>query len=154
MTVYLLKIATPPPATAEHPGRAVFAATGCQDCHTRGFALAGSVDESLGLPVTVPVDNVEVWSDYRRHVMAHELADFAAFDNHPHPTIGSHSFVTPPLWDLARSGPYLHDGSAATLDEAIASHGGEAEDARDAYLALSPGERAQLLDFLANLGRD
>ena len=32
---------------------------------------------------------------------------------------------TPPLWGIRDSGPYLHDGRATTLEQAIAIHGGE-----------------------------
>ena len=33
---------------------------------------------------------------------------------------------TPALWGFRDSAPYLHDGRAKTLDQAIAFHGGEA----------------------------
>ena len=61
-------------------------------------------------------------------------------------------FRTQPLWGLAASGPYLHDGRADTVDEAIRRHGGEAERARRAYDALPEAERARLLAFLRSLG--
>jgi hypothetical protein len=32
---------------------------------------------------------------------------------------------TPPLWGLRDSAPYLHDGRAATIGQAIAQHGGQ-----------------------------
>jgi len=35
---------------------------------------------------------------------------------------------TPPLWGVARSAPYLHDGRAPTLEEAIRLHGGQGKD--------------------------
>ena len=34
---------------------------------------------------------------------------------------------TPPLWGVADSPPYLHDGRAYTLEDAIRLHDGEAE---------------------------
>ncbi|MEM7311748.1 MAG: di-heme oxidoredictase family protein, partial [Planctomycetota bacterium] len=43
---------------------------------------------------------------------------------------------TPPLWGLADSAPYLHDGRAETIEEAIEWHGGEAQDSADLYAAL------------------
>ena len=61
---------------------------------------------------------------------------------------------TAPLLDLdPMNGKrrYLHGGAAADLDEAIRLHGGEAAAARDRYLALTPGERATLLSWLAKL---
>ena len=45
----------------------------------------------------------------------------------------------------------LHDGRAATIEQAIALHAGEATRARNRFLALSPGERAALLTFLKSL---
>ena len=56
---------------------------------------------------------------------------------------------TPPLWGVADSAPYLHDGRASTLDEAIRLHGGEASWSTRRYDKLSDGERAELLAFLA-----
>ena len=44
------------------------------------------------------------------------------------PTTGPASrfeWRTPPLWGFRDSGPYLHDGRAETLDQAVALHGGE-----------------------------
>ena len=58
---------------------------------------------------------------------------------------------TPPLWGVADSGPYLHDGRAATLEEAILMHGGEAELARNNYEKLSAKEKELILEFLGSL---
>ena len=46
---------------------------------------------------------------------------------------------------------YLHDGRARTVDEAIRWHGGEAEGAKENYLALAPKDRQALLDWLGGL---
>ncbi|HEX4145280.1 MAG TPA: di-heme oxidoredictase family protein [Pirellulales bacterium] len=58
---------------------------------------------------------------------------------------------TPPLWGLRDSAPYLHDGRAQTVEEAIVCHAGEAADSVDRYLALSTNARTRLLAFLATL---
>jgi CxxC motif-containing protein (DUF1111 family) len=58
---------------------------------------------------------------------------------------------TPPLWGLRDSGPYLHDGRAETVEEAIAYHGGEAADSVDRYMALPTDARTRVLAFLATL---
>ena len=42
----------------------------------------------------------------------------------------------------------LHDGRARSVEEAILLHGGEGRRARDAFAALSPAQRAALLDFV------
>jgi CxxC motif-containing protein (DUF1111 family) len=58
---------------------------------------------------------------------------------------------TPPLWGVADSGPYLHDGRAATLVEAIALHGGEAEACTKRFFEMSVADRLAVLEFLACL---
>jgi CxxC motif-containing protein (DUF1111 family) len=63
----------------------------------------------------------------------------------------SREWKTPPLWGLADSAPYLHDGRAATIHDAVSMHGGEAAKVRDRYLKLDGGSRNDLLDFLASL---
>lgn len=46
---------------------------------------------------------------------------------------------------------YLHDGRARTLLEAILWHGGEAEAARDAVIALPTEDREALIAWLQSL---
>ena len=58
---------------------------------------------------------------------------------------------TPPLWGVADSAPYLHDGRVATLEEAIRQHGGEAAPAAHAFDILHENERWNLLAFLETL---
>lgn len=52
-------------------------------------------------------------------------------------------FRTAPLRNIALTAPYLHDGSAATIEQAIARHGRAG--------ALKPGEIAPMLAFLKAL---
>jgi CxxC motif-containing protein (DUF1111 family) len=58
---------------------------------------------------------------------------------------------TPPLWGLADSAPYLHDGRAATVVEAIALHGGESLPATKAFVELPATDRLAMLEFLSCL---
>src|SRR6185436_8921048 len=58
---------------------------------------------------------------------------------------------TPPLWGLADSAPYLHDGRAATLLEAIALHTGQGARAATAFTKMLPLEQTQLVEFLQTL---
>lgn len=58
---------------------------------------------------------------------------------------------TPPLWGVADSAPYLHDGSAATLEEAILKHSEQAEQSTEAYRKLGRFEKDRLLAFLRSL---
>lgn len=90
---------------------------------------------------------VELFSDLRRHDMGPDLAEsfHLASDD------GNAEFITAKLWGVADTAPYLHDGRALTLAEAIRWHGGEARNARDRYLALTPQNQAALLAFLNTL---
>lgn len=58
---------------------------------------------------------------------------------------------TAPLWGLRDSAPYLHDGRAQTIEQAIAFHEGESMDSSTAYLKLAPSEREDVLFFLNSL---
>ncbi len=70
------------------------------------------------------------------------------------PTTGPASrfeWRTPPLWGFRDSGPYLHDGRAETLDQAVALHGGEAANIAQRYFALGGRDRRQVEAFLKSL---
>ncbi len=58
---------------------------------------------------------------------------------------------TPPLWGVRDSGPYLHDGRADTLEQAIAFHGGQAASTTAKFFHLKPEERQQVIAFLKSL---
>lgn len=53
------------------------------------------------------------------------------------------AFQVPALYEVVYRAPYFHDGSAPTLEDAIAAHGGGA--------ALSPERRAELATYLRSL---
>lgn len=145
-------------------GSAQFEALGCVNCHTRELPLYATnwrerPDTTSGPGVSVQVfldgdqprsaPSVKLFSDLKRHDMGRGLAD-------PHDNqngIGRSVYLTRPLWGLAESAPYLHDGRAATIPEAIESHGGEAQSARDAFVGLGSDARADLHVFLLSLSR-
>ena len=52
-------------------------------------------------------------------------------------------WLTWPLWGLADSAPYLHDGRALTIDDAIRAHGGEAQAARASMSRRGARRRAR-----------
>ncbi len=91
---------------------------------------------------------VHLFSDLKRHDMGEALATPSAQGGVP-----ARVFLTRPLWGLAETAPYLHDGRAPTVHDAIVLHGGEAGAARDAYLALDERARASMRVFLASLSR-
>lgn len=60
-------------------------------------------------------------------------------------------YRTPPLWGVADSAPYLHDGRATTLRAAIEWHGGEALASKSNFARLSEQEQVAILKFLETL---
>jgi hypothetical protein len=60
-------------------------------------------------------------------------------------------FVTEPLWGVATTAPYGHDGRSVNLEEVILRHGGEAQGPKEAFAALSNDKRRKILEFLATL---
>ena len=67
------------------------------------------------------------------------------------PTRASLEWRTPPLWGLRDSAPYLHDGRAETILEAISMHDGEAMATRNRFFALSYSDQMAMLAFLESL---
>ncbi len=146
--------ANPRETTSRKLARSLFRSTGCAECHV----------EKLG-----GVDGI--YSDLLLHAMSPELADtssYTAFQAaepapparvvpagaraaHPNQPPAVEEWRTPPLWGLRDSAPYLHDGRAGTLDEAIRLHGGEAAPSARRYRQLSPREQALLQSFLLSL---
>jgi CxxC motif-containing protein (DUF1111 family) len=59
---------------------------------------------------------------------------------------------TPPLWGVRDSAPYLHDGRAETLQQAIEMHGGEAVESATHFRNLTSADRSDLLAFVNSLG--
>jgi hypothetical protein len=60
-------------------------------------------------------------------------------------------FLTEPLWGVGSSPSYGHDGRSINLREVILRHGGEAAASRNAFVALSETQQAQVLEFLNEL---
>jgi hypothetical protein len=153
-------------------GRARFESLGCGDCHVPSLELRNPKLEARpaaagrpALVIDVAKDGdgpkvepryasadtsylVHLFSDLKRHDLGPGLASPSAQRG-----IAASVFLTRPLWGLAETAPYLHDGRAPTVHEAIAWHGGEASGARDAYLDLDEHEQANVRVFLASLSR-
>lgn len=150
-------------------GRERFEALGCAACHVPALSLAGSVfalpgrTGGAGFSVDLAALGAEprlapsaedgklrayLYSDLARHDLGPALAEPRADRG-----VAGKMFLTRPLWGVARSGPYLHDGRAATLEVAILAHGGEAQSSRDAYAALADPQRGAIRTFLTSLTR-
>jgi hypothetical protein len=89
---------------------------------------------------------VELFGDLKRHYMGERLAE--PIDE---TGVGSSTFLTRNLWGVGSTNPYLHDGRATTLAEAILEHGGEAATARREFLRLDYPKQQALIAFLDNL---
>ncbi len=129
--------ATPREAESLRAGRGSFERIGCAACHR---------------PKLGPVNGI--YSDLLLHDMGDGLGDTSAYSSSlsdpdadrdsradarfpsgldafvggpPSPRPASRrEWRTPPLWGIRDSDPYLHDGRAETLEQAIALHEGEA----------------------------
>jgi CxxC motif-containing protein (DUF1111 family) len=78
-------------------------------------------------------------------------------DHRPESAADGREWRTAPLWGIGLTETvsghtlFLHDGRARSLLEAVLWHGGEAQAARDAVVAMSRAERDALLRFLNSL---
>ncbi len=149
-------------------GRIRFRAIGCTDCHrpalitdervltysfpenpldaTENVFYQSDLSQSAAGFRKAPNGGliVPLFADLKRHDMGPDLAE----------TFGSEldsEFTTARLWGVADTAPYLHDGRALTLNDAIMMHGGEAQAARDAYAALNDNQKKQVIAFLKSL---
>ena len=112
------------------------------------FSLLGCVACHVPVLYTAPTENrifnereVRLFSDLLLHDVGtgDGIAQEAALPN---------EIRTPSLWGLRLRRPLLHNGSAATPEQAIRAHKSEAEAARKGFEDLSEQERAALLAFL------
>lgn len=135
VTVYLRLIK--PLKTSPIEGGDLFVNTGCASCHI----------PELPLPKG---GSVAAYSDLLLHDMGAALADGIKEGD-----ASGHEWRTQPLWGTGQTTRmglrFLHDGRAKFLDEAILWHGGEAEAAKQAFLALPLDEREKLINFLNSL---
>jgi hypothetical protein len=110
---------------------------------------------------------VELFGDLKRHVMGPRLAEavneIAGDDVTPIPLNPRNrhtpdTFLTENLWGVGSTPPYMHDGRATTITEAILEHAtdaandpSEAAPSRRAFKALSLGDKKALVAVLENL---
>jgi CxxC motif-containing protein (DUF1111 family) len=119
-------------------GERVFGAIGCASCHTPVLST-GPSSNPLFNRVPVPL-----FSDLVLH-------DVGTGDGIQQEAGAPEEIRTPALWGLRFRRPLLHDGSAATIEDAISRHGGEATIAISSYTMSTAEDRAALLGFLRSL---
>jgi CxxC motif-containing protein (DUF1111 family) len=127
-----------PGGEAARLGEQVFNAIGCAACHTPSLQTGPS-----GNPL-FHHRQVPLFSDLLLH-------DIGTGDGIAQAAATPEEIRTPALWGLRFRRPFLHDGSAATLEETIGRHGNEAELARRGYERAAETDRAALLAFLRSL---
>jgi hypothetical protein len=126
-------------------------------------ARLGSFTQKDGAGRTI----VQLYGDLKRHVMGPRLAEpvneIAGDDVTPIPPDPRNrhtpdTFLTENLWGVGSTAPYMHDGRATTLAEAILEHAAsdndnasEASASRAAYLRLSDQDKRAVIAFLENL---
>jgi CxxC motif-containing protein (DUF1111 family) len=79
------------------------------------------------------------------------LHDVGTGDGIEQSAAGAGDIRTPALWGLRFRRPLLHDGSAATAEDAILRHAKEAAGVTEKYRRLPPGLQGQLLALLNSL---
>ncbi|MBI1951489.1 MAG: hypothetical protein HYS34_09020 [Acidobacteria bacterium] len=129
----------PPAGREARRGSRVFSEIGCASCHVPRLRTARSEVRALSRRW------VEAYTDLLLHDMGQELGDVCLGLATPS------EFRTELLMGLRLKGRFLHDGRAATVEEAIRLHGGEGAGARDRFGALSEKQRRALLEFLKTL---
>lgn len=142
VTDFMRYLAPPPQlplTTSASAGSVLFDSINCAGCH-KPVMFTGP--NSIAALDRKPVP---LYSDLLLHDMG-SLNDGIAQAN-----ASPDEMRTPPLWGMRASAPYLHDGRAATIEQAILAHDGEAINARDRYVSLTPQQRQQILDFLNSI---
>lgn len=89
----------------ELKGYRSFLALGCASCH-QGVGIGGNLFQPFGIFLTRPVSGAEPPSDLGRYNVTGQVSDKGVFK-------------VPSLRNVALTAPYFHDGSVATLEEAV-----------------------------------
>jgi hypothetical protein len=108
------------------------------------------VDDASGLPTLklaagAPFVVRNFFADFKRHDLG------ANFDERNYEGTYQERFITEPLWGVATTAPYGHDGRSQNLEEVILRHGGEAQSSRDAFAALGRTQKVWVMSFLGTL---
>ncbi|MBS0357042.1 MAG: c-type cytochrome [Proteobacteria bacterium] len=148
---YLAHLAVPARRDADSEavlrGEALFASSGCTQCHRPSLQTGASPRFPR-----LAGQTIAPYTDLLIHDMGAGLAD-----GRPDFAASGREWRTPPLWGIgltrtiSEQERYLHDGRARSLMEAILWHDGEAKVASRRFAALPAKERRALLAFLESL---
>lgn len=128
-------------------GENLFHESGCASCHaptmrTGNKALIKELTNMVFHPYT----------DLLLHDMGEQLSD-----HRPEGSATGQEWRTPPLWgiglikEISGGLALLHDGRAASIEEAILWHGGEALPSRQKFVGLAKPERDRIIEFINSL---
>jgi cytochrome c peroxidase len=162
--------ATAAAQTRVSQGEALFNQVGCQFCHRQNMTInvpihvePADTTGGAGIRLNLATDTkdphpalnadgtmtVEIWSDFKRHNMGTTDCDSKPFNQ-----IGACFFMTPPLWGIRDTAPYLHDGRAPTLLDSVLMHGdGDDVNSVNAFKALTADDQSKIVEFMSSLGR-
>ena len=135
---FLAPVSRGPVDAIVRDGERVFQAIGCAACHVPALTTGVSANPLFNRKV------VPLFSDLLLH-------DIGTGDGIQQAAARPEEIRTPALWGLRLRRPLLHDGSATTIEDAIARHRQEADLARRGFERLSPDDRIRLLQFLRSL---
>jgi len=127
-----------PASDAARAGESVFQAIGCASCHVPVLTTGANANPLFDRKPA------PLYSDLLLH-------DVGTGDGIEQAAAQRNEIRTPALWGLRFRKPLLHDGSAATAEEALRRHGAEAGSVLENYGRLSEQQRRQLLAFLEAL---
>jgi CxxC motif-containing protein (DUF1111 family) len=119
-------------------GETLFTSVGCATCHTPVLMTGQNANPSFNRKP------VALFSDLLLH-------DVGTGDGIEQSAAGANEIRTPALWGLRFRRPLLHDGTAATPEDAIRRHSQEAAGSVERFEALPRPIQEQLLAFLNSL---
>lgn len=150
LVFYSSTLAVPPRRNVDKleviEGGKIFAKVSCTSCHTPSWRTGAAPIAGLANQEIYP------FTDLMVHDMGDGLADYRQdFE------ANGREWKTRPLWGIGltkvinpRAG-FLHDGRAATIEEAILWHDGEAKYSKNKFVNLPQADRAKLIQFINSL---
>src|SRR5436190_7514458 len=138
-------------------GQSLFSRVGCADCHVPDLGwVRGLYSDMLLHDMGSEFSDAQTATPVRaiarqRTISPYYNAVIERDVNVEVPTNPQQEWKTPPLWGVRDSYPYMHDGRAATLREAILMHGGEAERSALIFKGATADDQQAILTFLETL---
>jgi hypothetical protein len=97
------------------------------------------------LPAGQPFTVANIFTDFKRHDLG------PAFHEREYDGQIVTKLLTEPLWGVATTAPYGHDGRSINLEEVILRHDGEARGSKLAFAALPSDSKRKIFEFLGTL---